>query len=129
MATPSQRTVFDVLQDIVSNLQEIIRSEFRLAKVELKEKAQRAAKPAAVMGVGAVVAFYGVGFVLLAAVYALSLVIALWAAALIVGVVLAIIGGALLSFSRKALKEIDPVPEKTVQTVKENVQWTKDRIK
>lgn len=129
MATPSQRTVFDVLQDIVSNLQEIIRSEFRLAKVELKEKAQRAAKPAAVMGVGAVVAFYGVGFVLLAAVYALSLVIPLWAAALIVGVVLAIIGGALLSFSRKALKEIDPVPEKTVQTVKENVQWTKDRIK
>lgn len=129
MATPSQRTVFDVLQDIVSNLQEIIRSEFRLAKVELKEKAQRAAKPAAVMGVGAVVAFYGVGFVLLAAVYALSLVIALWAAALIVGVVLAIIGGALLSFSRKALKEIDPIPEKTVQTVKENVQWTKDRIK
>jgi uncharacterized membrane protein YqjE len=129
MATPSQRTMSDVLQDIVSNVQEIIRSEFRLAKVELKDKAQRAAKPAAVMGAGAVVAFYGVGFVLLAVVYALSLVVPIWAAALIVGVVLSIVGAALLFSSRKALKQIDPVPEKTVQTVKENVQWTKNRIK
>jgi uncharacterized membrane protein YqjE len=129
MATPSQRTVSDVFQDIVSNVQEIIRSEFRLATVELKDKAGRAAKPAAVMGVGAVLAFYGVGFVLLAAVYALSLAIALWAAALIVGVALSVIGAALLSSSRRAFKQIDPIPEKTVQTVKENVQWTKDRIK
>jgi uncharacterized membrane protein YqjE len=129
MATPVQRTVSDVLQDIIGNIQDIIRSEFRLAKVEVKHKVQQAAGPAATMGVAAVIGFYGLGFLLLAALYALSLVMALWLAALIVGFALAAIAAILFSVSRSVLKRIDPVPEKTVQTVKENVQWTKDRIK
>jgi uncharacterized membrane protein YqjE len=67
MATPQmQRSFPEVLQDIVGNLQEIIRSEFRLAKTELKEEAARASKPAATFGVGLVLGFYGIGFLLLA---------------------------------------------------------------
>jgi hypothetical protein len=69
------------------------------------------------------------GFLLLAAVYGLSLVVAPWLAALIVGGVLAIAGGILVAKSRTALKQIDPVPTKTVQAVKENVQWARHRIK
>jgi uncharacterized membrane protein YqjE len=56
-----QRSVADVLQDIVANIQQIIHSEFRLAKVELKEKTDRASKPAAIMGTGAVLGLYGMG--------------------------------------------------------------------
>ena len=57
MATPQmQRSVPEVLQDIVGNLQEIVRSEFRLAKTELKEEASRAAKPVATFGMGLVLA-------------------------------------------------------------------------
>jgi uncharacterized membrane protein YqjE len=129
MATPAQRTVTDVLQDIVGNVQEIIRAEFRLAKVETKEKARKASGPATMLGVGAALGVYGLGFVLLAAVYALSQVIAAWLAALIVGAVLAIAAAILVNTGKKALKRIGPLPEKTVQTVKENVQWTKDRIR
>ncbi|MGB7435100.1 MAG: phage holin family protein [Candidatus Acidiferrum sp.] len=128
-ASPTQRSVADVLQDIVSNLQQIIRSEFRLAKVELSDKASKAAKPVTGLAIGGVVAFYGVGFLLLAAVYALAMAVALWLAALIVGAVLAIIGAILISASRSALKQIDPVPEKTVQTVKETVQTVKETVK
>jgi ABC-type proline/glycine betaine transport system permease subunit len=129
MATPAQRTVSDVLQDIVANIQEIMRSEFRLAKVEIKQKVQQASGPTISIGVAAAIGFYGLGFLLLAAVYALSLVMALWIAALIVGFALAVIAAVLFSACRSALKRIDPMPEKTVQTVKENVQWTKDRIR
>lgn len=128
-APQPQRRVSDVLQDIVGNVQQIIRSEVVLAKVEIKEKAQRASKPAAVLATGTVLGLYGLGFLLLAAVYALSLVVAAWLAALIVGGVLAIAGGILVGKSRQALREIDPIPKKTVETVKENVQWAKDRIK
>ena len=128
-APQPQRRVSDVLQDIVGNVQQIIRSEVVLAKVEIKEKAQRASKPAAVLATGTVLGLYGLGFLLLAAVYALSLVVAAWLAALIVGGVLAIGGGILVGKSRQALREIDPIPKKTVETVKENVQWAKDRIK
>jgi len=129
MATPAQRTVTDVLQDIVGNVQEIIRAEFRLAKAETKEKVRKASRPATMLGVGAAIGMYGLGFVLLAVVYALSQVVAAWLAALIVGVALAIMAAILVSTGKKALKRISPVPEKTVQTVKENVQWSKDQIR
>lgn len=130
MATPqTQRSVPEVLQDIVGNLQEIIRSEFRLAKAELKEEAAKAAKPAATFGVGLVTGFYGIGFVLLAAVYGLSTVMAGWLAALLVGAILAIVAIALISSSRKKLKRVNPTPDKTLRSIEENVQWAKHPIK
>jgi uncharacterized membrane protein YqjE len=129
MTSAPHRTVSDVLQDIVGNIQGLVRSEFRLAQAEIKEKAQRATRPAAMVGAGAVVGMYGFGFLLLAVVYALSLVVAVWLAALLVGAVLAILGAILLSVGRKGLQNIDPLPERTVETVKEGVQWTKEQIK
>jgi len=128
-APQAQRKVSDVLQDIVGNIQQIIRSEVVLAKVEIKEKAQRASKPAAVMATGTVLGLYGVGFLLLALVYGLSLAVPPWLAALLVGGALAIAGGILVGKSRRALKEIDPIPKNTVATLKENVQWAKDQMK
>ena len=118
-----------MLQDIVGNIQQIIRSEVVLAKVEVKEKAQKATRPAAVLAAGTILGLYGLGFLLLAAVHGMSRVVAPWLAALIVGGLLAIAGGILVAKSRTALKQIDPVPRKTVQAVKENVHWMKDRIK
>jgi uncharacterized membrane protein YqjE len=130
MATPQmQRSIPEVLQDIVGNLQEIVRSEFRLAKTELKEEAAKAAKPAATFGVGLVMGFYGIGFLLLASVYGLSRVMAGWLAALLVGMILAIVAIALLSSSGKKLKRVNPTPNKTIQSIEENVQWAKHPIK
>jgi uncharacterized membrane protein YqjE len=130
MATPqTQRSFPEVLQDIVGNLQEIVRSEFRLAKTELKEEAAKAAKPAATFGVGLVFAFYGIGFLLLAAIYGLSMVMAGWLAALLVGTTLAIVAIALMSSSGKKLKRVNPTPDKTIQSLEDNVQWAKHQIK
>jgi uncharacterized membrane protein YqjE len=130
MATPqTQRSVSQVLQDIVGNLQQIIRDEFRLARVEIKEKVERAKQPAAILASGAVIGLYSIGFLLLALVYALSIVMRPWLAALLVGGGLAIAAAILVASGRNALKQVDPVPEKTVQTVKENVQWAKEQIK
>jgi uncharacterized membrane protein YqjE len=124
-----QRSVPEVLQDIVNNLQEIIKSEFRLAKTELKEEAARAAKPAATFGFGLVAGFYGIGFLLVAAVCGLSMVMAGWLAALLVGAVLSIVAIALTSSSGKELKSVNAIPDKTVQSLEENVQWAKRQIK
>jgi len=130
MATPqTQRSVPEVLQDIVSNLQEIIRSEFLLAKAELKEEAKQAAKPATTFGAGLVFGIYGMGFLLLAATYGLALVMPVWLAALLVGTGLAIVAVALMSWSGKKLKRINPIPDKTIQSLEENVQWAKHQIK
>jgi uncharacterized membrane protein YqjE len=124
-----QRSLADVVQDILQNLQQIVHAEFRLARVELQEKAQAATKPAGTLATGVVLSLYGLGFLFLAAVYALDLVIPAWASALVVGGFLAIIGAILISGGRQKLKQINLVPEKTVETVKENVQWAKDQTK
>src|SRR6202158_3026145 len=130
MATPQmQRSFPKVLQDIIGNLQEIIRSEFRLAQTEIKEEAAKAAKAAATFGVGLVMGFYGIGFLLLASVYGLSTVMAGWLAALVVGAILAIVATALLSSSGKKLKSVNPTPDKTLQSLEENIQWAKHPVK
>lgn len=130
MSTPQvQRTVPELLGNIVNNIQQIIRSEFTLAKVELQEKVSAASKPATTLGAGFLSGFYGLGFLLLAAVYALSTVMAAGFAALIVGGVLAIVSVALVTSSMKKLKALRPAPERTIQTLEENFQWAKEQTK
>lgn len=125
----TQRSVQEVLRDIVGNFQEIIRSEFRLAKTELREEASRAAKPVATFGVGLVFGFYGVGFLILSSVYGLSTLIPMWLAALLVGSLLAVVAIVLISSSSKKLKFVNPTPDKTIRSLEENVPWTRHPIK
>jgi hypothetical protein len=129
MATQTQRTVPEVLNDIVGNLELIIRSEFRLAKSELKEETDKAAEPAATFGVGVAVCFYGLGALLLAAVYGLALIMSSWLAALLVGALSFLVGATLISSGSKQLKYLHAFPNKTIQSMEENVQWVKDQIK
>ncbi len=130
MAAPQmQRSVPEIFEDIASNLTQLVQAEFRLAKSELKEGAERVAGPGATLGAGAVLAFYGFGFLLLAAVHALSLVMAGWLAALIVGGVLAVAAGILIGAGGTKLRRVNLIPDKTMRTLEEDVQWAKQQIK
>ncbi|MFZ0522340.1 MAG: phage holin family protein [Candidatus Acidiferrales bacterium] len=128
-APQMQRSVPEILEDIASKLTQLVQAEFRLAKSELKEGAEKVAGPGATLGAGAVLALYGLGFLLLAAVYALSLVMAGWLATLIVGAVLMIVGAILIGAGGAKLKQINLTPEKTIGTLEEDVQWAKHQIK
>jgi uncharacterized membrane protein YqjE len=128
-ASQIQRSVPEILEDIASNLTQIVQAEFRLAKSELKEEAKKVAVPGATLGAGAVLALYGLGFLLLAAVYALSLVMGGWLATLIVGGVLMVAAGILLGAGGMKLKRVNLTPAKTIRTLKEDVQWAKQQIK
>ncbi len=124
-----ERSFAEVLQDIGANIQTIVRAEVRLARAELADEARKA-KPAglAVMA-GALVGMCAVFFLLLAAVYALSLVMPPWAAALIV----AVVSGAAAILSIRSglnrLMHIDPTPDKTLRSLKETVEWSKQQLK
>jgi len=87
-----QRSMGDVLKDIISNVQEMVRSELKLAKAELREEAGRSAAAGKLIAMGGGMALLAVGFVLTAVAQLLALVMPNWAATLIVGVVLAIAG-------------------------------------
>jgi len=125
----NDRSAVDVLKDIVGNVQEIIRSEVRLAKAETRLEISKATSGSKTLAIGGVLGLYGGAFVLLAIVYALSLVVAAWLAALIVGLALAIPGALMISNGLTSLKRVNPAPEKTIETVKENVEWMKNQTK
>jgi uncharacterized membrane protein YqjE len=128
MAGPD-RSIGTVLSDIVGDLQQIVRAEVRLAKTEIREEAAKAKRGAALLVAGGVAVTLAIGLMLLAAVYALATVWPPWAAALGVAVGVAAIGIALAMSGRTAISRIALPPEKTVSTVRENLQWAKTRTK
>lgn len=125
MATERSFTV--VLQDIMRNVQEIIRAEVRLAKAEIREEASKAFSSMVWVMVGAVCAAFALTFLLWTVVYAVGLVWPMWAATLVVAAVLGIAGAVMLSSGIRRMKDVSPTPERTVETMKENVAWVKQQ--
>ncbi len=123
-----ERSISDLLQDILRNIQEIVRSEVRLARSELGDEFTKVKASAPLLVTGSVAGLLAALFLAWAAFYALSLVVPMWGAALVVAGVLAILGGATLSAGVKALQQVHP-PEQTIASVKENVQWAKQQVK
>ena len=123
------RSVADVLRDIVGNIQEIVRAEVRLAKSEVREELTKVQNAGLLLGLGAIGGLFAVFFLLFSLVYALSIVVPNWAAALTVGAVLAITAAAILSVGMKRFGRVHPIPDRTIESVKENVQWAKQQSK
>ena len=123
------RSMAEILKDIIGNVQKIVRGEVRLAKQEVKAEAVKAWNSARMLMVGWILALFAAGYVLLGIVYALALAIPAWAAAGAVGIVLAIAAAASISAGLNRWKLVHPAPEKTIETIKENVQWMKNQAR
>ncbi len=124
-----ERSPGDIVKDIVSSAQDIIRSEVRLAKAEVREESAKAISAGTLLGAGAVVGLYALGFLIAAGVAALALVLPWWAAALIVGAVLAGAAAVMVNLGLARWKHVNATPTKTIQDVKENVEWLKQQTK
>jgi uncharacterized membrane protein YqjE len=127
-----QRSVADIMQALVGNIEQIIRAEIHLASAEVSEKARRARMPAMILAAGTAISLFGAAFLLLALVYALSLTVAAWLAAFLVGAMLAVVAAILIRSGWKAftqLAQTEPMHERTVQSVRANTQWAKAHVK
>ena len=122
------RSIPEILQDVLTNIQDIVRAEVRLAKAELGDELKAALSGGLLVGIGAVAATFGALFALLACVYALSLVMPNWAAALIVAAAMGVVAAVTLSVGLKRFKTIEAAP-KTAASLKENVRWAKQLTK
>ena len=123
------RSFSELLHDIIRNVQEIVRSEVRLAKIEIREEAVKTKASLVLLGAGALTGFFAILFPLLMIASALALVMANWAAALVVGAALAVAAGVMLMGGVKSFQRIHPTPQRTVETIKENIEWAKQQTK
>jgi uncharacterized membrane protein YqjE len=122
-----ERPMADVFRDIITNVQEMIRSEVRLARVEIREETSKTMRAGAMLGAGAVMALFAAGFLLTCIAQFLSLYMPDWGAALVVAVLMGIPGAVLIMKGRERLRV--PMPEKTIENVKENVEWMKNQTR
>ena len=78
---------------------------------------------------GIVTGWFTVWLLLLAIVFALGTVMPMWGAALVLFVIMGIVTAVLLTAGKKRLKTVHATPERTVETMKENVEWVKNQTK
>jgi Putative Actinobacterial Holin-X, holin superfamily III len=118
----------DLLKNLSEQTTRLARQEVELAKAELSVKGKQAGAGAGMFGGAGVLGLYAGGALVGAAVAALSLAMGTWLAALIVGVVLAAAAAIVAMTGKKKVQQaMPPVPERSVESVKEDVQWTKTR--
>ena len=123
------RSVSDVVQDILRNLQEMVRSEIRLAKVEIRGEVNQAVSSGAWLAAGGVAAMSASIFLLWTLAYALATRMPMWAATLIVALVMVAAAAALIMNGIRRVKRVHPIPERTLESVKENLAWMKQPTK
>ncbi len=126
----SERSIAELLRQLSEQTATLVRQELDLAKAELTVKGKQAGLGAGMFGGAGVFGLYAVGALTACVILALSLAVTAWLAALIVAAIYgAIAGGLALTGKSKVQQAVPPMPERTVESVKDDVESTKQRAK
>ena len=124
------RPIGELLRQLSQETATLVRQEIDLAKAEVTEKGKKAGMGAGMFGAAGIVGFLALGALTAFLILALNEFLPAWAAALIVTVVYAAIAGVLAMQGKEKVREASPpVPEQTVETVKEDIQWAKNQTR
>ena len=126
---PDDRSLGELFGDLTREMSTLVRQEARLAQTEIGQKAARVGKDVGMLAAGGAVAYAGL-LALVAAVIALLVQAGMtwWGSALLVGVIVAAIGGILVWKGLDALKHEDLAPRETVESIKEGAAWTRRQV-
>ena len=119
----------DLFADLADKTGTLIRQEAALVQTELTSKAVSAGRNIGYLAVGAFVAYTAVLVLvaaLVAGLYALN--IPVWASALIVGVIFAIVAYVLINSALTALTKTEWAPKESIDSIKEDAKWLKNQV-
>jgi hypothetical protein len=118
----------EVAKQLTQDMSTLVRQEVALAKAELTQKGKELGKGGALVGGAAVAGWMALLALTLCLVFLLALVIPTWVAALIVALVWGAVAAVLGMRGRDLIRTgAPPIPEQTIESVKEDVQWLKNR--
>jgi hypothetical protein len=128
---PEEQSLAALLKGIISDVGDLIRHEIRFARTELKSDVRKVSRAGAALALGAGAVALGVVFAALMLVYLIhtlsgapdSASIPLWGCYGIVAAVFLVVGAGLSFVGYNALQKVNPLPDQTAQSVKENVEW------
>ena len=125
----SEASVGELVSRASEQLTTLVRDEMRLAQTELAQKGRRSGVGLGLFGGAGAVAWFGVGAFVTAAILGLSLVVAPWLAAVIVGLVLLLIASVLAMIGKREVSQATPVlPQESMQNVRRDVEAVKEGL-
>jgi len=124
-----RRPIGQILTSVVGGFGILARKHVELAKIEAAEAVSVRGKGAGMMAGAAVVAMYAIGFLFAAGAAALALVVPVWAAILIVAVLMFLVAWVLVVLGRRTIKSAPAPVERTQEALKEDMRWAKQQIK
>jgi hypothetical protein len=125
-----ERPLGELVQDLSRQTSTLIRQEMRLAQAELAEKGRHAGRGAGMFGGAGIVALYGAGALVAAAVLGLATVLEPWIAAAAIGAGLLLIAGILALTGKRELDEAGPPrPEQALDSVQRDIETVKTRAR
>jgi len=120
----AEKSLGELLGDLTREIATLVREEATLAKTEMTQKLSRVGKDVGFLAAGGAVAYAGFLAIIAAVIIGLAQAgMEWWVSALLVGAVVAAIGGYLVSKGLNALKQVNLTPSETVETLKEDAQW------
>jgi hypothetical protein len=130
MSTTEDRSTAELVRALSDQSSRLAQMEVELAKAELTEKGKKIGAGAGAFGAAGVVALYMGGALVATVILALSEAMDAWLAALIVTVALGAIAAVLALTGKKSVDAgSPPVPERAINTTKEDINTAKQRAK
>jgi len=124
-----ERTFGQLMGQLSEDMALLVRQEVQLAKTEINQKISGAARDLVSLATGGLVTWAGALALVAGIILLLTEVAGLpaWVAALVVGAALGIAGFAMVRNGVRGLKRIDPAPQRTIKTIKADIQWAKEQ--
>ena len=118
-------SIGQLVAEIGDDLSTLVRQQVELAKAELKQEASQAGKGAGMLGGASLAGYLVLLFLSVAAMVGLGDLIGLGWSALVVAAAWAVVALVLFTTGRSRLRRVNPKPERTVETLKEDAQWAR----
>jgi Flp pilus assembly protein TadB len=124
------RSLPELLKQLSEQTTQLVHQELELAKAELTQKGKQAGAGAGLFGAAGAIGLLGAAALTTCFILALDAVMPAWLAALLVAVVYGIIAYVLVKQGQARMKRaVPPVPEQTIETVKEDVEWARTQMR
>ncbi len=125
-ATTQGSSTADLVKHLSEQIGRLARDEVRLAQLELMRTGRRVGLGIGMFSGGGLLALYGFGCLLAAAIIGLATAVAAWLAALIIGAGLFAAAGIAALLGRAELRKTTPGPERVVDSVRADVEEIKE---
>ncbi len=123
------RSIGELVGELNDQVRTLISQEVRLAKAEVSQKGKQAGKGVGFIAAGGFVAYAGFLAILAGIIVGLGHLVPVWVAALLVGLIVALVGYLVVQKGISALKPENLKPENTARSIKENKEWLQSQAR